>query len=189
MNNPYLEEYQALPMKNDYGNSLRISRMRRDLVAKYAWAIPDDKAIGAIASLDRPVLEIGAGSGYWSSLLAQVGVDVVATDLGDPSHPHFFQASWHPVVKMGAVDAVREYGPGRVLLSVWPTYDEPWAAEALQAYAGDTFIYVGEAGFGCTGDERLRELLSGDGPWRQVKWVPVPTWPYIHDQLTVFKRR
>ncbi|WVQ82366.1 hypothetical protein IAT38_004494 [Cryptococcus sp. DSM 104549] len=36
-----------------------------------------------IARSSRPVVELGAGTGFVSVLLAQLGVDVVATDLGD----------------------------------------------------------------------------------------------------------
>lgn len=56
-----------------------------DAGSRYSWikitsfAIPCQEAIEAIGRAER-VLEIGAGTGFWARLLANRGVDVVATD-------------------------------------------------------------------------------------------------------------
>jgi len=34
-----------------------------------------------LRGLDHPLVEIGAGSGYWTALLRAAGLDIVATDL------------------------------------------------------------------------------------------------------------
>mmetsp|Transcript_7858 Transcript_7858/g.19988 ORF Transcript_7858/g.19988 Transcript_7858/m.19988 type:complete len:164 (-) Transcript_7858:188-679(-) len=47
---------------------------------KYAWAIPDQRAIRIIANFS-PLVEIGAGKGYWAMLLRQAGADVLALDI------------------------------------------------------------------------------------------------------------
>lgn len=45
----------------------------------YAFAAPNERALAALAALG-PVLEVGAGVGYWAHLLRERGVSVVATD-------------------------------------------------------------------------------------------------------------
>lgn len=45
----------------------------------YAFAAPNEQALAALAGL-APVLEVGAGVGYWTHLLRDRGVTVVATD-------------------------------------------------------------------------------------------------------------
>ncbi|KAL3666792.1 hypothetical protein V7S43_008412 [Phytophthora oleae] len=47
---------------------------------KYSWAIPDERALQIIKHYG-PIVEMGAGSGYWARLLQLRGVDVVAYDL------------------------------------------------------------------------------------------------------------
>jgi hypothetical protein len=45
----------------------------------YAFAAPNNHALKALAAV-APIIEVGAGVGYWALLLRQAGVDVVATD-------------------------------------------------------------------------------------------------------------
>jgi hypothetical protein len=45
----------------------------------YAFAAPNGRALSALAAL-APLIEVGAGVGYWAHLLRQSGVAVVATD-------------------------------------------------------------------------------------------------------------
>lgn len=45
----------------------------------YAFAAPNSRALKALAELS-PIVEVGAGVGYWALLLKQAGVVVVATD-------------------------------------------------------------------------------------------------------------
>ena len=47
---------------------------------RYAWACPDSRALRALASCG-PLVEVGAGHGYWASLLRARGADVLAFDL------------------------------------------------------------------------------------------------------------
>ena len=54
---------------------------RYELVHKYAWGVPNDEALAAIADLNTPVVELGAGTGYWSYLLEAAGVEVLPLDL------------------------------------------------------------------------------------------------------------
>src|SRR5262245_711954 len=58
------------------------SDRRRQFFALYAWAVPAREVISAIARFvtGRKLLEVCAGQGLWASLLADEGLDVLATD-------------------------------------------------------------------------------------------------------------
>ncbi|MGD9749700.1 MAG: hypothetical protein AB7W59_01775 [Acidimicrobiia bacterium] len=150
-------------------------RGRRDMVRVWAWGVPNDAALDTIAE-HGPIVEIGAGGGYWAKLLRSRGVDVVAYDP-DPvtGPPHLGGAKtgqdmterWsnvsHSDVLLGDHGAVAHHSD-RTLLLVWPSYDEPWTDRVLDLYAGDTVIYVGEGAGGCTGTGRMHALL-GEQPY------------------------
>jgi hypothetical protein len=62
------------------------------LLQKYAWAISDQKALGILQRFS-PIVEMGAGKGYWAHLLQQQGVEIRAYDLHPPS-PSEQEAAW-----------------------------------------------------------------------------------------------
>lgn len=160
------------------------------------------------------MVEIGAGGGYWSMLLQQHGVDVAAYDPEPPGatdDPHWHSGRAWTAVQQGDHAKSADH-PTRTLLLCWPSYNEPWAAQAIEAYQGDTVIYVGEGPGGCTGDDRMHALLGDrSGCWHhdedyntvpcpedclanvpalfgRVAEVAIPQWAGIHDTLSVFRR-
>jgi len=151
---------------------------REELVEEYAWAIPNHEAIETVARCD-PILEVGAGNGYWAHLLRQIDVDVLATDLNAST-----DQEWSPVRKADARDVVPDY-PDRTLLMVWPSYSESWATETLGAYQGDTCIYVGEGRGGCTADDRFHQMLHEE--WGLTETVRIPQYTGIRDRLEVWE--
>jgi len=46
-----------------------------------AYAIPSTEALEALAGLGMPLVECGAGTGYWASLLRARGVEITAYDI------------------------------------------------------------------------------------------------------------
>lgn len=46
----------------------------------YAFAAPNEAALAALGKL-APLIEVGAGVGYWAHLLQARGIDVLATDI------------------------------------------------------------------------------------------------------------
>lgn len=60
-------------------NWVRLEVLGEPLCKKYAWAIPDERALQILASFS-PLIEIGAGRGYWARLLRDQGVNILAFD-------------------------------------------------------------------------------------------------------------
>lgn len=169
---------------------LNLAERRRELVALFAWAIPTDEALDALAQY-APLLDAGAGTGYWAALLRSRGVDVVAYDLVPPGsgarnefHPGA-RGPWTEVREGSAVDAVRRHR-GRTLMLGWPPYDDDAASYApLRAYDGDVVVYVGEAGGG-SGSVRFHRELELN--WTVAAEIDLPHWPRLHDRVRVYRR-
>jgi hypothetical protein len=205
--NPLLDEWRR---SDGAADAERLA----SLCATFAFAIPTDSALRVIAAHSPAgVVELGAGAGYWASLLDQLGVDVVAFDRAPPLSPDnkWFHSStpWFRVQR-GDELVVAQHA-ARTLLLVWPTRDETWAADALTHFhgaGGDSVIYVGEGPGGRTGDATFHALLGAtDGClacrygvldvvctcgvtalWRQVDSVVLPHWLGQRDDLHVYRR-
>jgi hypothetical protein len=195
-------------------------RGRSDGVRTYSWSIPTPEAIGALVRLS-PILEVMAGTGYWAKLIRDAGGDVIATDLFPPdgtetgSSYHKSALPWADVIQMDALAAVQRW-PDRTLLLSWPPHGEPHAADAVRAYhaaGGRTVVYIGEQGYGCTGNVTLHQMLGIDehercwrcdlddpdetctcsGPaaplYEAADEIDLPQWPGMHDYLVIYRRR
>jgi len=177
---------------DDFLEAQKVSR--RELVRKYSWAIPEPGVIEwlVIQLAGKPVLEIGAGTGYWAWQLAQHGVDVIAYDLypvtekENDFHPKVHNPQeFYPVLR-GSVEVGSCY-PERALFLCWPPYANSFAHDALEAYHGDTLVFCGEEWGGCTGGDDFFELLAKE--WHEVaRNDNHPQWSGIHDELIVYQR-
>lgn len=188
----------------DAHNSTRSMFLRSAVTGRWAWAVPGPDTLDLIAAEAGPhgIVEVGAGVGYWAAQLARLGVDVIASDLGGDRLDHFFpkrREQFHPVVEADAAEFAALHAH-RTLLLVWPPYDAPMGADAIEAYwqaGGRRVLFVGEGEGGCTGDDRLYALLGDfydpeNAPAaarfdiRAV--VDIPQWYGIHDRLYVADR-
>jgi len=184
---------------------------RTCLCTYLAWAVPNDDALHCMQQVG-PILEIGAGTGYWAWLLAQRGVDIVAYDAVDShqGHKHRFR---HSLVRDGGVEqAGADEHKGRALFLCWPDIVGDSAADdadrgtfgvdCLKAYKGDTVIYVGEIGPDVV---HAKEGWSDPFPpggssssaafqnelhlsFRLKQRVQLPNWPPYNSHLTVWVR-
>lgn len=138
----------------------------------YAWGVPTSEALDcieeAVKGYNRKaregVVEIGAGTGYWASLLRRRGVPVSAYDL-HPCHstePNGYHKlldevnspSFAKVTEGSAESAGHPLHAAQVLLLCWPPQEDrenglrsdisSMASTALRAYQGSTLVYVGE---------------------------------------------
>ena len=109
-------------------------KVRDKFIVKYGYAILTRKAIEAIRP-HAPLLEIGAGSGYWTYELRKWGIDCVATDPMTGKYGWMFNLDITPetierkptrwqhhyveIETLNSVEAVRKY-TNRNILTVWP---------------------------------------------------------------------
>jgi hypothetical protein len=204
--NPYLDLVQVLAgghrlagrftVPGGLASVLDLATRRRELAALFAWAIPEAGALAVLAG-HAPLIECGAGTGYWAALLRALGAGVVACDLTPPgtsgpagtsgnNYHDTGHRPWTHVRAASAVAAVRA-NPGRTLFLCWPPYDEDGASyAALRAYDGDVFAYAGGGSDGPTGTVRFHRELALN--WHPVEQVLLPNWPGLRDRLVVYRR-
>jgi hypothetical protein len=177
MFNPYLQEF------NQIRHSFKDYTHREILVQKYAWAVPNDEAIEAIKALNTAIVEIGAGSGYWARVLKEAGIEVKAFDHFKGEYT--FTDNWFEV-EQGSTEKAVEHSD-KALMLCWPNYNDPFAYNTLKEFKGNTFIYIGESGGGCTGDDQFHHLLNTK--WNHKESINLPQWFGIHDYLSIWIRR
>ncbi len=62
---------------------VRLSVIGASISDRYSWAIPDSRALFILQNF-APLIEIGAGKGYWGHLLRNKGVDIICFDKEIP---------------------------------------------------------------------------------------------------------
>lgn len=155
-------------------------KRREEFVMRYSWSITAPETVSAVATeLGRNAVEIGAGNGYWASLLKQLGVNITAYDER-PWNP-----SKYPVRKGGPKDL--KYIPSTYSLFLcWPPHWNEMGYESLLNFRGDRVVYIGEFGE-CTGTDTLHAKLLRD--YTEVKRLNNITWEGINDRVHIFQRK
>lgn len=172
------EEDDLLEIDGYQRYSSEIDRRRKDLVKEYAWAIPNEEAIELIVG-KSPIVEIGAGNGYWANLVDGNGGDIIAFD----SYDREYKRSWFEVKKESA--EVAGQFPDRSLFICWPEYKDSMGEVAVENYEGDTVILVGEPISGCTGTADMYRMIEDNFELRRT--VNIPNWFGIKDRMYLYE--
>jgi len=198
--NPYLDAVRPALVPDDNGSGELVvdwltqhtgesrGTDRHKLCHRYSWAIPTEPALIELAA-HAPLVEIGAGTGYWAMLLRERGVDIIAYDLHPPvtgaedNHWHQNVPTWTEVLPGSSADAALH--PDRSLFLCWPPMSD-MAHNALRVYYGNCLIYVGEPEDGCTANDLFDADLKRD--WILTKAVKMLQWWGIHDQMMIYTR-
>lgn len=159
-----------------------IFAIRWHFVSRYSYALPTREAINWMAGVG-PILEVGAGKGFWAACVAAAGGDIVAFE------PDYFSDSHFKTVRAMAGEVEAEHAD-RILFLCWPPYDNPMAADSLRAYlaaGGERLIYIGEADGWSTGTREFFEQIRGN--FDREPCPSIPSWPGTEDSLYYFRRR
>jgi hypothetical protein len=186
--NPYLKVLKEHKLIKKYYDevfspmaALRGYDSRDHLVQYYSWAIPNRAALNALSKIS-PIIEIGAGLGYWAYLLNKRKIKIKCFD--NFSWP-IKGSKWFPIEK-GTYTALTK-SKAKTLFLCWPPYKNSVAYKCLKTFKGDFVAYIGEGHGGCTGDDGFHEELEKS--WKTMKVVHIPQWSGIHDRLEIYKRR
>lgn len=174
-------------------------RVRNHVIDHMSFAIPTPQHLDLIARLG-PIVEMGAGTGYWSWLFRQMGVDVIAYDGWPPQthplpdenvpggrqrmHNGWFRC-WWTEIERGYPPAVAKH-PDRTLLMVWP-YMNSMAERTIKAYAGKCMVYIGEGpGGACANDAFFNHA---EKYWKLQSRLLIPQFSGLHDELYIWRKR
>jgi hypothetical protein len=154
--------------------SARLAYAQVLLQSIYAYAIPSPQTLEWIARfcVDRPVVELGAGRGYWAAQLAFSGLMVDAYDAEPPDNSNNMSfppetghdAVWHHVGDLiEFADRVRGRSE-HVLFLCWPPgWGNTMASQALIEFenaGGNRLVFIGEPRGGKTGDDAFFDTLA-----------------------------
>lgn len=173
--------------------------------------MPTDTAIETIAEYG-PVLEVGAGSGYWSYVLAEAGVEVIATDLSPPdvvtddlpagyydaigsdeyqfisverSERESYQKMWD-TVHIADHSCIKSY-PSHSILFCHPEGFE-WTEEVLDlCHLGQELVLVAEWYPGADATPMFFKRLAEN--WELKETFPVYDWASMHVGGYVFEKQ
>lgn len=193
-------------LRKDHTRVAEILSIRKALVVKYAHAIPTTSALEAIAFYS-PVIEIGAGTGYWAYMLRRQGTDVICYDRYPPGNGdsvnryHEGAVCWTEVL-CGDETKIETHS-AHTLLLCWPPQSSDMPINALSLYRGEFFLYVGElpdeeghmyldrtdrmVRKGVTIKKNFFHDLRNN--WNLIQTVVLPHWEICADNLYVFRRR
>lgn len=184
---------------------VRIFGNRDKAIKRYAFAVPSPEALTLIAAFS-PIVEIGAGTGYWAKLLREYGADVAAYDRKGESWKNWFPDGDVGGVAVGGIEQA-ELHADRTLFLCWPPYGDSFAYQCLRRYeaaGGQRLCYIGEGVGGCTADGQFFcalgqgcDIYADDehdhatdpvATWKRVAEMDIPQWEGIHDMLAVYER-
>ena len=132
---------------------------------------------------DKKCLEICSGTGLFSYLLQEKGIDVTATDIANEKDNNYTPLKckhFTDVKQMDGLEAIKKY-EADILILAWPPYGEPIARDAAKAFFEKNpkgqILYVGEAKSGCTASDEFFNFLNKEGAdfrfLENVKYEPL----------------
>lgn len=151
--NSYADEVQKLKSNSKFWKNIfegdingkrekawdEIEKKSQELSNQFAWAVPDEKALKIIEYFS-PLIEIGAGKGYWARLLQNRGVDILPFDkfVGE------MDSTWTDVKAGDPSSILKPIAKDRNLFLCYPDEAESIAAVCLENFQGEYIVHVGE---------------------------------------------
>jgi hypothetical protein len=156
------------------------------LAQNYAYVFPGDAALDMLAGLG-PLVEIGAGTGYWAYRLRSIGVDIAAFDQAPPGGQRANR--YHPPgppwthVEQGDQSVLTGYAD-RALFLCWPPLFSS-LGDCLTYYGGDVVACIGDGGHRTARLDHLQDAFT------KVASAPVRALdpgPGSEPRLTIWRR-
>jgi hypothetical protein len=157
------------------------------LAQRYSYVFPDDRALSTLRDIG-PIVEMGAGTGYWAYRLRAIGVDVVAFDTAPPdgerpNRYHEKTSTWTEVI--AADHTILARYSNRALLLCWPPLFSN-LGECLTYYSGNTVAVIGDGG------HRTARIRGLNDTFTTVSVAPVRALEPLPEQvptLSIWQRR
>ncbi|HEY6091818.1 MAG TPA: hypothetical protein VIV83_07495 [Gemmatimonadales bacterium] len=130
--NPMAEAAMRLLAEKGVAWSPGWARLR----VRYSHAWPHVEALEALKAR-APIVEVGAGTGYWAWMLRNGGVTVFASDIRPP------RRAWTHIDVLDAAQAAAQH-PEATLFLCWPPPADSMALRALTAYHGRRVVVAGD---------------------------------------------
>ena len=165
--------------------------IRGTLIKTQSYMTPIKENIDTLASLlkGKRVFDMGCGSGSLTYLLSNMGIDIDAYDLEEPTY--CFDNSHTYVYTSTDLTDICRVKPDVVILS-WPDYDSGFAYRVATFCLLESIpiYYLGEGYGGWTGDDEFHDLLANaftcDEDTSLLLNSTYRSYPCIYDKWSVF---
>jgi hypothetical protein len=181
---------ESHPFERCYGRRVQLRAnpgYRLQLAQRYAYVLPESHLLDVILRYS-PLIELGAGTGYWSWLLRQRGADIVAYDKAPPggvrsNRYHYDLWPWTDV-REGDIDVLQHY-PTRSLFLCWPPLYSS-LGDALRFFRGGHLVYIGDEGGRTLAPAGLSEAFDEIERHGVIAMDPAPGAPA---HLSIWRRK
>ena len=147
-------------------NTPTIEIIRSNYFAKeWCCAVPEPEIIKKIAQFS-PLIEVGAGSGFWANELTKMGAKIDAFDSGLDFAPKYFSVN--------------------MIESLWPSDKLNWPFEIISSQPWKRIIYIGEKKGSRMANDAFFDYLKTHYEIKDIKQMP--RFPMWEDSLYVFER-
>ncbi|MET8160376.1 hypothetical protein ABZT47_28790 [Sphaerisporangium sp. NPDC005289] len=162
----------------------------------YAHAIPTRAALERLLALG-PLIEVGAGAGYWARLLRDLGGDVLAYDCYSPECNHWLTGAVPgrpaPVTPNWTAVAVANEGlvgqhPGRAVFVCWPPRpSNGYLINILRRHRPAVVALITQGMGPMRGRDDDFYLTLQEGWEQDHPQFLLHHWPYQTDNLTIWR--
>ena len=175
----------------DLNSFMAIYFARSLFVREIGFAIPYSETITGLARHigNRKAIEVCAGTGWFTKLLQEVGVDIIGVDnysksyhglreTGDSVSRTFLPKVATNIQSMDAIEAVIAHPSRDVILACWVDLDSNLDCHLVEAMKpGQELILIGEV-YGCTGSKEFFDKYE----LNELE-IPYRSWHGIHDSI------
>jgi len=155
-----------------------IECIRKNFVAsKWCCAVPSPEVLRLIATYS-PLIEVGAGSGYWADQLHRLGANIIALDNGLDYKPKYFDVN---------LDLNFDLYSERTLLLIWPSDGLNWAYDLLAKLKWNKIIYIGEWRNGHMATSDFFDKIESDFSIHNV--IQMHRYPGWKDSCYIFENK
>lgn len=159
----------------------------------YTYSAPSPCDIELIVKFlaGDPLVEIGAGAGYWAYQLAQAGVQVDAYEpypVGCAKGNEYISANahqWYTVTAWTADKVIERRPDAPALLICWPAHE---LTIPLNRWRGRKLIFVGEHEGAVCGSDEFFAMLYDDFECIGASPGHIPFMAAWHDQVALYVR-
>lgn len=181
-------------------SSIGLSLMRDAYILDYGFVAITKKFIKDLSSIlqNEKVLEIGAGTGFLSSILNKSGIDITPVDLhvnegGKFNNNYGFKKLHTSVLETDGIKYLKSNPHFSTILLVWPPLGEELATEVLlNMKSGQKLIYIGEGSSGCTASasffENLKSTTILNKELTEKANRNFKRFPLMHDKVYVYEK-
>jgi hypothetical protein len=166
-----LRAVEDVPIDCDMERLRAPAKLRHGYIQAFGFSIITSEELSALQRMlhGKRLLEVGAGSGYISRLLADSGADVTASEMGGWSS--YGEAGANPYRRDHEGDSVGMVSSEfDAVLMAWPPLGKQFAAEvARRMSSGQTLFHLGEGAGGCTGNATFYEELADGSKWVRME--------------------